>query len=217
MSCRFDLAHYRELLEAAQAGGYGWASFDRHPRQGDLFLRHDVDLSLEAALEMARGRARAGRARDVFPDDRERLLQPRLARRPLCERAAARSWGHAVGLPRRVSARRARRALRQGRRVAQPRPRVHGAAGRRRRQRDGAAVLHAGPLPLRLEPALARGLPARRARARRVRVAAAARSTRRSGCTTARRCGETMRRDARRRSAASGSSISPTTGSTSSE
>jgi hypothetical protein len=60
MSCRFDLAHYRELLEAAKAGGYYWASFDRHPRPRDLFLRHDVDLSLEAAVRMAELEAEAG-------------------------------------------------------------------------------------------------------------------------------------------------------------
>jgi hypothetical protein len=52
-ACAFDLAHYRELLESAQAGGYRWATFDHEPRAGDLFLRHDVDLSLEAALAMA--------------------------------------------------------------------------------------------------------------------------------------------------------------------
>jgi len=54
MSCAFDLDHYRELLEAAEAGGYRWARFDSEPQAGDLFLRHDVDLSLEAALTMAR-------------------------------------------------------------------------------------------------------------------------------------------------------------------
>jgi hypothetical protein len=54
VACTFDLTHYRELLAAATAGGYEWASFDRVPRPGDLFLRHDVDLSLEAALKMAR-------------------------------------------------------------------------------------------------------------------------------------------------------------------
>jgi hypothetical protein len=53
MSCSFDLAHYRELLEAAGEGGYTWAFFDREPRPGDLFLRHDVDMSLDAALAMA--------------------------------------------------------------------------------------------------------------------------------------------------------------------
>ena len=54
MSCAFDLDHYRELLDAAAAGGYRWATFDREPQPGDVFLRHDVDLSLEAALELAR-------------------------------------------------------------------------------------------------------------------------------------------------------------------
>jgi hypothetical protein len=53
MSCSFDLGHYRELLEAARAGGYRPAFFDRDPSEGDLLLRHDVDLSLEAALAMA--------------------------------------------------------------------------------------------------------------------------------------------------------------------
>ncbi|MGB2954007.1 MAG: hypothetical protein WBB74_11555 [Gaiellaceae bacterium] len=53
MSCAFDLDHYRELLDAAKAGGYRFAFFDAEPRAGDLLLRHDVDLSLEAALEVA--------------------------------------------------------------------------------------------------------------------------------------------------------------------
>jgi hypothetical protein len=53
MSCPFDLGHYRELLEAAKAGGYRFERFGEEPRAGDLFLRHDVDLSLAAAVEMA--------------------------------------------------------------------------------------------------------------------------------------------------------------------
>jgi len=53
VSCGFDLDHYGELLEAAKAGGYGFASFDREPQTGDLILRHDVDLSLDAAVRMA--------------------------------------------------------------------------------------------------------------------------------------------------------------------
>jgi hypothetical protein len=60
MSCGFDLAHYRELLEAAQHGGYRWAFFDHEPEPGDLFLRHDVDLSLAAAVAMAEVEAEAG-------------------------------------------------------------------------------------------------------------------------------------------------------------
>jgi hypothetical protein len=52
--CAFDLDHYAELLDAAGAGGYRWAHFDHEPQAGDLFLRHDVDLSLDAALRLAR-------------------------------------------------------------------------------------------------------------------------------------------------------------------
>jgi hypothetical protein len=47
------MAEYERLLEAAREGGYRWAFFDHEPREQDLFLRHDVDLSLEAALTMA--------------------------------------------------------------------------------------------------------------------------------------------------------------------
>jgi len=53
MSCAFTLAHYRELLEAARAGGYRFAGFDEPPSDGDVVLRHDVDLSLDAALRVA--------------------------------------------------------------------------------------------------------------------------------------------------------------------
>lgn len=53
MSCSFDLEHYREILKAARAGGYRFARFGEGPERGDVFLRHDVDLSLEAAVTMA--------------------------------------------------------------------------------------------------------------------------------------------------------------------
>ncbi len=66
MSCGFDLEHYRELLQAAKAGGYRWASFDAEPREGDLFLRHDVDLSLDAALRLAELEAVEGAAATYF-------------------------------------------------------------------------------------------------------------------------------------------------------
>ena len=95
--CTFDLAHYRELLEAAQAGGYDWASFDRHPRRGDLFLRHDVDLSLEAALEMARLEHELGVRATYFLMTESGFYNldshvGKYAQRQL------RQWGHAVGL-----------------------------------------------------------------------------------------------------------------------
>ena len=60
MTCDFSLSHYAELLEAAKAGGYRFAGFDGAPRAGDLILRHDVDLSLDAAIRMAEVEAEAG-------------------------------------------------------------------------------------------------------------------------------------------------------------
>src|ERR1700759_3366576 len=60
MSCDFSLGHYRELLEAAKAGGYRLSGFDRPPEPGDLILRHDVGLSLGAALAVAEVEADAG-------------------------------------------------------------------------------------------------------------------------------------------------------------
>jgi len=65
-SCRFDLAHYRELLDAAKAGGYTFAFFDHDPRPGDLLLRHDVDLSLAGALKLAELEAEEGVAATYF-------------------------------------------------------------------------------------------------------------------------------------------------------
>jgi hypothetical protein len=60
MSCDFSLGHYRELLQAARTGGYRWAGFDEPPEPGDLILRHDVDLSLEAAVAVAEAEADEG-------------------------------------------------------------------------------------------------------------------------------------------------------------
>jgi len=60
MSCGFDLGHYAELLASAQEGGYHFADFGEEPQAGDLFLRHDVDLSLDAAVRMAELEASVG-------------------------------------------------------------------------------------------------------------------------------------------------------------
>jgi hypothetical protein len=59
-ACTFSLAHYRDLLEAAKAGGYRFAGFDRPPQEGDLIIRHDVDVSLGAAVRMAEVESEAG-------------------------------------------------------------------------------------------------------------------------------------------------------------
>lgn len=66
MTCAFDLRHYGELLEAVRSGGYRFAFFDHEPAAGELFLRHDVDLSLEAAVELAELEADAGARATYF-------------------------------------------------------------------------------------------------------------------------------------------------------
>jgi hypothetical protein len=97
VSCTFDLAHYRELLEAAVAGGYRFAFFDREPQPGDLLLRHDVDLSLEAAVGIAELEAEAGAQATYFVMFRSEFYN--LAS-PAGERALERlrELGHRVGL-----------------------------------------------------------------------------------------------------------------------
>jgi hypothetical protein len=66
MNCPFTLEHYGELLEAARDGGYRFSYFDHSPQTGDLFLRHDVDLSLDAALRMAELEAELGAVATYF-------------------------------------------------------------------------------------------------------------------------------------------------------
>lgn len=66
MTCDFSLDHYAELLDAARAGGYRFSHFDRPPDAGDVLLRHDVDLSLEAALRLAELEASAGATATYF-------------------------------------------------------------------------------------------------------------------------------------------------------
>jgi len=93
----FDLASYRGLLGAAQEGGYRWQTFDHEPQPGDLFLRHDVDLSLEAAREMAELEAAMGVRATYFLMTESvfyNLASP-VGRRTV---AALRELGHAVGL-----------------------------------------------------------------------------------------------------------------------
>ena len=92
MSCAFDLQHYRELLDAAAAGGYRWAFFDHEPRPGDLFLRHDVDMSLDAALALAEARGTsAGSSPTYFLMTRSDFYNLGSRRRPARDPAAARA------------------------------------------------------------------------------------------------------------------------------
>jgi hypothetical protein len=59
MTLEFDIERYCDLLRAIRAGGYRFAFFDKPPAAGDLLMRHDVDLSLRAALAMAEVEAEA--------------------------------------------------------------------------------------------------------------------------------------------------------------
>jgi hypothetical protein len=97
MGCAFDFGHYRELLEAARAGDYRFAFFDHEPTPGDLLLRHDVDLSLDAALTLAELEAEADAQATYFLMTRSVFYN--LAS-PEGERALGRlrELGHRVGL-----------------------------------------------------------------------------------------------------------------------
>lgn len=66
MSCAFELGHYRELLDATRAGGYEFGLFEGTPSFGHVYLRHDVDLSLDAALRVAELEADAGARATYF-------------------------------------------------------------------------------------------------------------------------------------------------------
>jgi len=97
LSCAFDLDHYAELLDAAKTGGYRFAFFDREPAPGDLLLRHDVDLSLEAALRLAELETEAGAQATYFLMTQSVFYN---LGSPEGERALARlrELGHRVGL-----------------------------------------------------------------------------------------------------------------------
>lgn len=58
----WSLDDYADILAAALAGGYRCGSFEAAsgPSAGDLLVRHDVDLSLAAALRMAEVEADLG-------------------------------------------------------------------------------------------------------------------------------------------------------------
>lgn len=97
VECGFHLRHYEELLEAAQSGGYRFGDFSRDPQPGDLLLRHDVDLSLEAALRMARLEADMG-VRATYFLMTESVFYNLSSYVGASALAELRRLGHAVGL-----------------------------------------------------------------------------------------------------------------------
>ena len=97
MSCGFELEHYVEILEAAKAGGYRFALFEGAPERGDLLIRHDVDLSLDAALAMAELEAEHD-ARATYLLMTESVFYNLASSEGVRAIAMLRELGHAVGL-----------------------------------------------------------------------------------------------------------------------
>lgn len=97
MTCAFDLAHYREIVEAAAAGGYRFASFGEGPADGDVFLRHDVDLSLDAALRMAEVEHELGASATYFLMT-ESVFYNLASKEGVAAIERLRALGHRVGL-----------------------------------------------------------------------------------------------------------------------
>jgi len=97
VSCRFDLGHYREILGAARAGGYHFKPFGEDPERGDLFLRHDIDLSLDAALRMAELEAELG-VLATYLLMTESVFYNLASTEGAAVMAKLRELGHAVGL-----------------------------------------------------------------------------------------------------------------------
>jgi len=97
VSCSFDLEHYRELLDAVREGGYRFARFGDDSLSGTVLLRHDVDLSLHAALEMAELEAEAG-ARTTYLLMTESVFYNLASPEGVAAIEGLRELGHAVGL-----------------------------------------------------------------------------------------------------------------------
>lgn len=93
----WDLDDYRDLLDAALAGGYRFSLFDDVPGPGRLFLRHDVDLTLDAAVVMARLEAELGIA-TTYLLMTESLFYNLASPEGAEAIAELRSLGHRVGL-----------------------------------------------------------------------------------------------------------------------
>jgi hypothetical protein len=93
----WDLDDYADLVAAVQEGGYRFAAFGDGPASGDLFLRHDVDLSLDAALRMAELEAGMGAQATYFLMT-ESVFYNLASAEGVAALARLRELGHRVGL-----------------------------------------------------------------------------------------------------------------------
>jgi len=93
----FTYRWYAGLLADLQAAGYEPRAFGDDLAAGDVLLRHDVDLSLEAAVTMARLEAAEGVQSTYFVQPTAGTYEPlrRSGRRAVEEIA---SHGHEIGL-----------------------------------------------------------------------------------------------------------------------
>lgn len=97
MTCSFELDHYAEILDAAKAGGYTFGRFGEGSLQGTVLLRHDVDLSLHAAVVMAELEAEH-RAQATYFLMTESAFYNLASPEGVETIARLRELGHAVGL-----------------------------------------------------------------------------------------------------------------------
>ncbi|MSO58506.1 MAG: hypothetical protein EXQ77_05640 [Thermoleophilia bacterium] len=93
----WTLDGYQMLLGAAIEGGYRWTFFDEEPSGGALYLRHDVDLSLEAALRMAELEASLGATATYFLQT-ESVFYNLASHEGADALTGLRALGHRVGL-----------------------------------------------------------------------------------------------------------------------
>lgn len=54
VGCDFTFRHYKEIIEAAKANNFTFSFFTGLSRTKRIYLRHDVDVSLKNALEIAK-------------------------------------------------------------------------------------------------------------------------------------------------------------------
>ena len=213
MSCAFVARPLRRAARGSACRRLPFAGFERAPRPGDLFLRHDVDLSLDAALRMAELEAEAGATATYF-------LMTESVFYNLASKEGDRGARAAAGAR---PPRRAARGLPANATLDErfdpvvawhnPDPEYMTRADRRRGERDAGALVRPARLPLGLEPALALRLPPRGAARGSVPLAPAPDAPRDLGLS-GRHDGRDDARDARRRARAAPRRSWPRTGST---